>query len=316
MGRRYLVAIWLGFVVLIACGPQPIGPPPAAPAPVQQPAHLLPPDLDLAIRLDLDELRGRFGSDFVAALELPAVAEDDPPARALVTSLLRQSSALWFAIRPPGDSARGPDALDNVLVLRGNYREVNPRDFAGENVWQAPVDLGGDWRRYSRVALGRGGPERLYAYGDHLRVLLSRAEIDSMDALLRGRLSTEGLRPPARGMASIALRSAAWGNALDAAGVPLRWLESATSARSRIVAEGEGYRMYLELNYADKESAHSAADQLSLALLLLGQRAGSFGPLLKAVDVKAAETDVLAEVAVSDAQGAALLACAFGRCGF
>jgi hypothetical protein len=84
-------------VLVAACGPKPIPPPPAAPH-VTAAAELIPPDLDVVVRLDLGRVKAALGAAALSALagEVLARGKADAGADDLVVSSLLEADLVYF----------------------------------------------------------------------------------------------------------------------------------------------------------------------------------------------------------------------------
>jgi hypothetical protein len=177
-------------------------PPPRAPV-ISVPADAVPSDLDLVVRVDLGKVRAALGPEGVAALRRNGGGALGGAPEELVNRALDATDTALVALRPellPGET-------DNVLVLSGHFRELGVEGTLRKTGWSAPVDLGGDVRRFDRSAkVSRGAPARVYAFADERLVFVSEAEIDSVEAVLEHGMASSPLRPQSRGVLAFAAR--------------------------------------------------------------------------------------------------------------
>jgi hypothetical protein len=184
--------------------------PPRAPV-LPLPADAVPPDLDLVVRVDLAKVRAALGPQGVAALRHDAGSALGAGPRELVDQALEVSDTAVLALRPEVI----PNETDNVLVLSGHFRELGVDAALKKTGWSAPVDLGGDVRRFERRgAVTRSAPARVYAFADDRLVFVSEAELDSVEAVLEHGMAPSSLKPQSRGVLAFAARLRTLGFAL------------------------------------------------------------------------------------------------------
>jgi hypothetical protein len=193
-------------LLLPGCAKETIGPPPAAPVVELAPVRAIPADLDVVVRLDVARLREVLGAPALEALRHTVSfvdgSEDAGTAR-FVTDAILKTRVLYLGFRPgPGLSPQ-----DSVIVLEGRFSQLDPREYGGVPAWQSPVDLGGSWLRYDRDQPARSAPARIYAQSNRLLVLVTTAEIDSVERRVeRGSADEGALEPRASGVVSVAVR--------------------------------------------------------------------------------------------------------------
>jgi hypothetical protein len=204
-GARGRCFALLGALLLGACAPARIGPPPSAPSVVRA-LDAMPGDLDLVVRLDLQRIRDTLGAPAMAAITEQAVRGlrgADQATDALLLSALGQTDTLWLGIRP----VTGLEGADTVFVMMGHFPNFDPHRVASVPPFQKPIDLGGAFRRYDRASpKARSAPARIYTRGDDLVVSLSEAEIDSVERSLEQRRGTPPLEPPEKAALSAVAR--------------------------------------------------------------------------------------------------------------
>ena len=122
-----------------ACGPRALPPLPPAPS-VSSAAELVPPDLDVVLRLDLARVKAALGASVLATLSHEVLSRDNAgqePDELVVASLLA-ADQVYLAYRPSTSWA----PLDRVLALQGRFEPLlrPPSGFGGAR------DLGRDLR--------------------------------------------------------------------------------------------------------------------------------------------------------------------------
>lgn len=167
----------------------------------------MPADLDLVIRLDLGRLRDALGEDLQRAVNalLRSAPADEPDhfTSRLVLALLSQSRTAWVGVRP----GLSPELTDNVIVLRGDFRDQFPAELRGEPAWGRPTDLGGGILKFQRAAPRlRVAPAVLYFRVPDLVVIGSYAEIDALERSVERGDGDAPLQPPDTGVASVSAR--------------------------------------------------------------------------------------------------------------
>jgi hypothetical protein len=173
--------------------------PPAAPA-LETPADALPPELDWVLRVDVGRVRSALGTVFVELAKRSAGEGGDPQSR-FVSDALERTNVLVAAFRYENDR------IDLVVAAEGDFKGLDPRQYALVPPWKPPLDLGGDVRRYDRgKPKKRSDPARLYLKGDRLLILVSEAALDSVEAVVERHAPASSLAPPTRGILSGAAR--------------------------------------------------------------------------------------------------------------
>ena len=171
--------------------------PPRAPA-LATPVDAVPPDLDLVLRVDLAKVRAALGPQGVASLRGEAADAVAETREELVERVLEASDTAILALLLPHET-------DNVLVLAGHFSALCVDRALRASGCSAPVDLGGDVRRFDRGGkLSRSSPARVYAFANERLVFVSAAEIDSVEAVLERQRAPSSLKPQARGVLAFA----------------------------------------------------------------------------------------------------------------
>jgi len=282
-----------------ACGPKPLPPLPPAPA-LAAASELIPPDLDLVVRLDLARVRAALGATALGALSRQVLARDSGgqgPDELVVTSLL-SAEQVYLAYRPSPLWA----PLDRVLALQGHFDELvrPPSGFSGA------TDLGADLRYWDNKSTpSRGGVARIYALGRRVRGFVSEAEIDAVERTLAGFSSPRRLEPPEEGTLSLAARPGLLGR-LAGTGTLRDLLEDAKALHAVADLESDGVRLKLELLMAGTEQAEQLTGAGKLAL------SRALGDTALHVELRAESDRVVLSAQLSRAELAPVLACWWG----
>jgi len=294
MQRRVLL---LGFAALgAACGSRRLPPPPAAPR-VTSAAELIPPDLDVVVRLDLGRVKAALGAAALAALagEVLARGKAEQGADDLELSSLLEAEQVYLGYRPSPLWA----PLDRVLALQGSFTQLMhpPVGFSGA------TDLGGDVRYWdAKTEPARGGVARIYALSQRLRAFVSEAEIDAVERALSGAASARRLQPPEEGTLSLAARPALLG-VLSGHGSLRELLDGAKALNAVADLESDGVKLKAELLL---ENADQAAQLASAGKLVLGR---ALGDSTVQVELRADADRVLLSAKLSRAQLLPALGC-------
>ncbi len=258
-------------------------PPPTDPGPLfDRPSSVLPADLDVAIRLDLDGARRLFGVNVARSLELGVVdAKDDPATAALVTEAFAKAKTAWIALRP-GLPAR---LTDNVLVLRGDFGAFDP-SLDPKTRFGVPADLGAGWQSFSRPRPARrSAPARIYVKGGEWIVFVSEAEVDSTARVVERRQIDEHVEPPDRGLVALAARTEPL-VPMVAARFPAvaDTLRGASLVQASAAADDRGLKATLEVQFSEETDAEAAQGGMRKLLEILRASDGVFGILAKGAD--------------------------------
>jgi hypothetical protein len=296
MRRR---ALLLGLSA-VACGPKAAPALPPAPT-ITSAVELIPPDLDVVVRLDLARVKAVLGATAITALSRQVLAHDRGGAEPdeLVVASLLAAEQVYLGYRPSPLGA----PLDRVLALQGHFEPL-ARALTG---FSSATDVGRDLRYWDRSAAptSRGGVARVYAWGDRVRAFVSEAELDAVERTLSGLGAERRLEPPEEGTLSLAARPRLLGR-LAGQGALRELLEDAKALRAVADLESDGVRLELELLLSGAEQARRLA---SAGKQVLARAMGD-----AALDVTlGAESDrVVLSARLTRAQLAPLLACVGG----
>lgn len=301
MRRR---ALLLAAPALFSCGPKAIGAPPAAPA-LLGAADLIPPDLDVVVRLDQRKLRQALGAAQLREVARQALAKsssDELGGELLIESLLA-ADVVYLGYRP--DQHLAP--LDRVLALQGHFEQlVEPPLGFGR-----AVDLGADTRYFERRvqrSLERGAVARIYTVSTRLRCFVSEAELDAMERLLALGGAERRLAPPEQGTLSLAARPALL-QRFAGRGALGELLAAAQSLALVLDVVAGGVELELELGLGRAEDAERLAGAGRAVLERLG------GPLAARAALRVVAERVLLTARFEPEDLAPLVACLHGGSG-
>jgi hypothetical protein len=269
--------------------------PPRAPA-LATPADAVPPDLDLVLRIDLAKVRAALGPAGVASLRGEAGDAVAETREALVQRALEVSDTAILALRPE----LLPHEADNVLVLAGHFAALGVDRALRASGWSAPVDLGGDVRRFDRDGkVSRSSPARVYAFADERLVFVSTAEIDSVEAVLERHRAPSSLEPQARGVLAFAARLRTLGQTLVERYPELADAIGPAGAVQGVVdstATGLGLEVSLEL--PSETSAERTAEALGRIRQALASTAGKMAAMAHNANIQAVGRFAVVRVAL------------------
>ncbi len=303
-------SILLVSALLSACGPEHV-PPPATPAPsVTSPDQAIPGDLDVAVRLDLHRMRDALGPATLAALErrTPGRAGAEGGEARLMAQAFKHADTVWIAVRP---EAR-PELMDNVIVLEGHFAGLRPGDFPTQPRWGLPVDLGGDWRVFSRATpAARAAPARIYAHSDSLLVFVSTAEIDSAQRCIEKRAGDDHMEPEAKGAMSIAARLPPLAGLIEKRSpAAARLLSSASKLSADADLGAQGLDAELDVDFDSEDHAKTAADAAGLLAKGVAGEGGATAAVAKALHIESVGKSLVVRVKMTREKLAELTVCA------
>jgi hypothetical protein len=268
--------------------------PPRAPS-LESPGDAIPPDLDLVIRIDVGRVRSALGPTALGLIQgVGASATARGSAEEIVLRALDRADVVLVGARV--DRGQG---LDTVIVLEGRFGGVAPAP-AG---WGLPADLGGDVRRWDRPGRGpRESPARIYAFGDERLVVLSEAEIDSVEAVLEEGLPPSSLTPRSRGLLAFVARLRGVRDQLKAR-APLfaDTLRGATRVEGSLEPSDNGLTLDLSIEVESEESAERAAKLIISVRDLFGAGTSELSAAVRDASVTAAGKSVALRCAVPPA---------------
>lgn len=275
----FLLAFLLGAFTLGCSGGQ--ASPPRAPS-LERPSDAIPPDLDLVLRIDLGRVRAALGPSAVGMIQGLGEASAEPGApQDLVTQALARAEVVLVAARL--DRGAG---LDSVVVLEGPLRGLTPPASG----WSVPTDLGGDVRRWDRKGPGRReSPARVYAFGDRRLVVLSEAEIDSVEAVIERGMPASTLTPRARGIVAFAGRLRGVRDELaERAPLFAKALGGATRIEGNLEPSATGLTLDLSVELESEASAERARELTESVRELFAAGTGQASEVARSATVTAA----------------------------
>lgn len=192
----------LAVLCAFSCSSRLQPPPPPGAAIDLLPGKLVPPELDLALRVDLSRMKAALGEREMMRLTSEAAFHDLGKGSALGRALPK-ARVLWIGLRPGLE----PALTDNVVVLQGSFRDFDPRRVGRGKVWSPPRLLPDGFVVYERSALGaRSEPARIYLRGDTVLVFASVATLDSTQRIIELSRDDSDLNVPELGVLSFAAR--------------------------------------------------------------------------------------------------------------
>ena len=288
------IGLWATLLALGACGAEP-RPPALGPAPsLAQPSDAIPGDLDLVLRLDLGRMRQVLGADAVRNLRrrsgVGAASADD---EALIGDSLERAETAWLALR----LAERRELVDSVLIVRGNFREMDIVKYQADPAWGGEQDLGGGWRMYERTPKQRAAAARVYARLDEILVFVTAAEIDGVERVLERGVRDAHPTPPERGIVSVAARPRAFSAGLrQRAPAAARFLAKSENLEASADVLGDRLKIELSMTMDSEESARRAADAAGLLALELIEQRSIPESIAKSLSIEAVGTSVVLHV--------------------
>jgi len=221
---------------------------------------VVPPDLDWVVRLDVGRVYATLGKTVVTTLRSKALEKNTDGSAVFLTDALERSRVVVIATR----YERGQFS-DFVVALDGDFAGLDPRKYRADPPWEAPVDLGGDVRRYDRKKpKARSDVMRLYVRSDELVVAATEAELDSVEAVIERGAPANRLQPRERGFLSVALRTR-FELPRDRFPELSRAFDGARTAEGFFDTSADGFRLEASCELASEADAKQAAEILESA---------------------------------------------------
>ena len=312
--RRWgaLRALVLLAVMGAGCAAPRLPPPPPAPT-LESAEDAIPRDLDVVLRIDLDRMQRALGRSALAELEARARtgAGSGTDEQKLMSELLQQARTVWVALRP----AKSLELMDNVVVLEGRFRDFEPTRYAVAPRWRPSIDLGGGWRVYERgQPEQRSAPARIYVRGSEWVVLVSTAEVDSVERTIEQRQGEEPLQAPSQGAVSIAARARPLAKRLvDRSPAAARLLARASLLRAHGDLRASGLEAEVEVVFREPDQASDAADAARLVAAAVAEEGGFAAALASQLRVDAVGPVLVVALSLDADSLAELVGCATGR---
>jgi hypothetical protein len=296
----------LGLVASLAWAgctpPRPVQPRASAPRP---PSAFLPADLDLALRMDLDQLAAQLGADVVRRLVLEAIdgPDDADPGRPLLERTLARSDRLWLGVR-----SRGAERVPELMLLtHGQFASVLPDPKTGDAIWSASED--GPAPHFERQITAPGALTRLYPLGDGLLAWASAGEIAGLERRIAGSTGG-GVRPPERGAISLAASAERLRERFSERFPELSQRFAGAELLSGYVERAEaGLRAEVTLQLGSPAQASEAADLVTTLLAQLARRGCLAGTLARSAQVSVFQSSVRAHAQLEAEQVSGLGTC-------
>lgn len=271
-----------------SCAPaKALAPPPRHPGVAEE---LLPPDLDLVVRIDVAKLRRTLGPD--------ALARATPFADGAVTRALAAATSVWLGFHGPPAG----DRSDVVVVARGDFAGLDPTTELEASPSSGWRELGREpaSRLYARApGAARAAPVWMLVEGDRVLVVASAAEVDAVERAVRA-TSPRALEAPADGVVGVAARYRALAPAFarrfpELASV----LADAKTARATLDADGGVLRFDVALAFVAESAAARGETVLRAWSKALGGESGLAGALGRAAEVaRPSRIDVVVRVRI------------------
>jgi hypothetical protein len=264
---EWALAVGLLFLTL-ACQSE-LRRPPAAPAGnIVHPIVYLPSDLDLVLRLNVGKYRETMGPDPELSIERlwESFGPQNAPfaeTREPFVSLLKGCDSLWLGCRLDEKGCR-----DFVFVLRGSWpRTYNEYGFGPAHNKR---DLGGGWLSFDFNSPERSAIARLYWRAPELAVLVSSAELDSVERSLEQSSGATGLEPSEDGILSLVARSAGLARLLRARTQKgAEWLAQSEQIEMRFEPSAAETVATFTIAFADEDRAQRSAEAFRILVSAL-----------------------------------------------
>lgn len=257
------LGVALGLALTLSCAPAARPPPSAAPT-IQEPALVLPADLDLVLRLDLKRVRAALGIEADALLRRlgESAPSDEPDADTgrLLLALLTRADTAWIAVRP----GLSPELTDGVIALRGDFHEALPTSLGGAPRWSGGRDLGGGLFRFDREPPRvRAAPAVIYVRVPDIAIIGSEAEIDALERTVEKGALDPSLRAPEVGLVAVAARLGSLRTKLASRAPTLaQYVEGAERLEGSLDRAGETFRVRLDVHFESEAQASKLCSEL------------------------------------------------------
>jgi len=278
----------------VACESERVAAPPTGPR-FARPIEVIPPDLQLTVRVAVKRLREALGDAVVERVRADSQL-GAPLSDPLIGWALEQADTAWASMR----LGLVPEQTDNVLVLSGSFADLAP----DRSHWLTPVDLGAGWQRWDRsAAVARAEPSRLYAFAGEVLVFVSEAEIDPVERRLERGVEVESIEPPELGLVSIAASMPALARALrEKAPRAADLLEKGTLLTGHADFEHTtGARFEFDFAFKAQEQAERSARAAELLITAIKDTPGVLGMVARAAQVEALGKSVALRVRLETA---------------
>lgn len=192
----------IGAAALAAAGCAPTAAAKAGPRPPQlarrlEAADLLPADLDVVVRIDVERLKAGLGPAFAEALAARAAEQGGD---GFIAEAMARADAVWIGVR-----LADIDAGDRVLVAEGRLGEIHLEPSEWQETTPAAT-MEGVRILDRKGAAARASTGRIVKAGARLLAFVSPAEIDATSRVLRDGPDEGRGDPTAQGLVSVDVR--------------------------------------------------------------------------------------------------------------
>jgi hypothetical protein len=297
-------------VVLNALG---CAPPPAPSVPARHadaPNALLPADLDVVVRIDVEQLEAQLGKDVAEHAILDTLAGGEAAAeRALLSRSLAHSDLLWFGWR---SGAHG-EGTDDILISRGQFSTLLEDEHSADPVWSRRSGSG-KLAHLQRENAERGALVSLYPLGERWLAWASAHAAPELELRLVEGAAPDHLQPPERGTLSAAasperLRAR---YQRDYPELTARFA-GAEQLSAYFDSNERGLHAELELSFAVPERALDASQVAVQVFEQLGHNPCVVGVVARAARVSVFEKSLRVQAELDRAQVDGLWACILGQ---
>jgi hypothetical protein len=265
----------------------------------------LPADLDLVLRVDLDQLAAQLGADVGRRLALEAIdgPDDADPGRPLLERTLARSDRLWLGVR-----SRGSEHVPELMLLtRGQFATVLPDTKTGDAIWSASEE--GAAPHFERQLTTPGALTRMYPLGEGLLAWASAGEIAGLERRIAGSTGG-GVRPPERGAVSLAASAERLRERFSGRFPELTSRFAGAELVSGYVERADaGLHAEVTLSLGSPAQASEVAELVTTLLAQLARRGCLAGTLARSAQVSVFERSVRAHARLEAEQVSGLGAC-------
>ncbi len=247
----------MGCWLCASCGvhtPRPVEGPKDAPA-----AMLIPVDLDVVLRVDLQRMRDGIG-DALQQEIIDSWQKTNADPQGVMASALRLANVAWLGFRPSTD----PRSWDYVLVLEGELADLDAS--ALETAFKPPRPLGDGYLVYDAwQEPHRLSAARLYVYRTSKLIFASSAEVDAVERVVEQGRYERHTELPARGLLSFSTPTRPIAEELrDGSPRFARFLSDAHQLSGFVDISARGLLLEARLAFGDAEQAARAARAMQI----------------------------------------------------
>lgn len=250
-------------------------PPRSVPEKVEATAQI-PPDLDVVLRLDVEELVRKLPAPLI---EAAFSSWSEAYGLTAFVPVIVGSEVTWVGLRPSLDRDSGV-IFDYVVVVEGQ----GPKPTIGteNDAFYSPRDLGAAYLRYdARDDSNRKKPGRVYEVAGQRWIIASAAEVDALERVVERNHHERKLVPPAQGEISI---SVAVDRIVDVVGERsprfADFLDAAEHLVGYLSVDARALELHARMRFFSQRDAERANQALRLFAQLLPSGGGSTSPSL------------------------------------